>query len=508
LKQGIKSATKIEADTSLFESGYFSNQFVFNRQMMQRNPDAVLNFLMKDEAKDLREICADYKFVGNQVKFDTYLNFYPLNEIAVFTELPDSNFEQTFNKRFLKKSVQFEYQNYDEDKDSTNTVNAFHTRYQGSTPNLMADDVLEIDVNKIRDPYLTLTLQKEAAKETTLLATDDKYVVQEAVPVAPNTRGQVVSVFDYQIEASTGYLQLANNQTFTWRTLGFEVGNTIEITGSNAGNYTVIRIESRVLTLQNQSGAATGSGKEVITIYYPLPGVQWMTRTNEGLLTLEGVPEKTGNLKYSIKNNLLNTDWANYISTIVDNRRSGKIITTDFVANRNLVTQFQVDRPALREGDDIECSSLPIPRVSKRTAKFRVPCSAGKAKNIFENVDSGFIRVFSNNGMILRGWIKEATALFYNGILEATIELLNEPYYYEINGSIETGITLSGFGLPITVGQNIDWFEVNDDRVTIYDENYIPLISYVLFERVKINGVIYTDSIEFAQNLLTLTSEN
>ena len=59
-----------------------------------------------------------------------------------------------------------------------------------------------------------------------------------------------------------------------------------------------------LLTLSYGGGDA--SGEEVFTINYPLTGVQYTIRTNEGLTYSENLlnPNVYGNLRYSIKRNI------------------------------------------------------------------------------------------------------------------------------------------------------------------------------------------------------------
>ena len=504
LKKGIKSISGLDADVSLFNSK-FKNQFVFNRQMIQRNPDAVLNFDFDDEANDFTEVNLDYRFLENDVVVSEFPDFYTENEIGVFLELPDSNYQRSFNPRFQNQILDYKYKVYAKDKDSLNTTSAFHTELQANFPNRAADDALKIEINKVRDPYRILEIQVEAAKTTTLLELDDEICIYDSVPLAPNFINTVVQVFDYLLDTNTNFLQLKTNESFTWASLGIEIGQTVNITGVNAGSYTVRELLGFVIRLQKQVGnPSSASGREVITFSYALNGVLWTNRTNENINFISGLVDntKTGNIAYSIKNNLLRTSWSNYLATVCRDVLDGTIVVNNFKANGEVKSQITASDPILKENANIPCDELPEPILDKFMYKVKVPCDLFKAKQIFELMESenGFVRVLSNSGKIIKGYPQQLTANLFNGIMEFVLEGKAEPKFLEV---VKTGdiIDFSGLGYPLTVDRNFGWYKIYNDMVTLYDADGIPLINPTNYRRIKINGVIYDNLTDFQINL-------
>jgi hypothetical protein len=99
--------------------------------------------------------------------------------------------------------------------------------------------------------------------------------------------------------------------------------------------------------------------------------------------------------------------------------------------------------------------------------------------------DKGYVRVNKFDGTVLLGYAKEAEYKWSDNSLELKLRPKTESEYYDININILNSFRLTGF------------------FVSLYDFNEQLIITPRPFDKMRLNGVIYTDIIAFENALIT-----
>jgi hypothetical protein len=433
-------------------------------------------------------------------------DYYPNIEIGAFLNKQDSNFNIGYNERFAVNEVNIKYDDFNQDKDDENTRDAVHTEMETVNANRNVQNEKEIDINFIRDPFLIATTQDKAASETSSsLTQDDKVFIFDVVETAPNQTRTVQRFLTHSIN-NDGNLQLLGSG-FNWSILGFVVGDVFTInTTSNSGTYTVLEITSNIITLEIISASPTSIGRVITEFTYPLTNVQYILRTSENFDLIEGIesPLEYGNLRYTLKRNLLNYRGS-YLKTAT-NYKSENINVTYLKNNVNLVTQFNGGE-VISELDPITQEQLSNPLLTPRMITCKVLCTyeqyldfKGKLETISDTdnyikVIGGFVRVYDNENRLLKGFAKSSDFTWANGTMDFTLE---EKWESDV-----TNITYDGYLYYINeVGYNLDGvtlleYLVNDTNyIQFFDQNTRPLTNRVKFDLVSVNDVIYDSMTE------------
>jgi hypothetical protein len=181
---------------------------------------------------------------------------------------------------------------------------------------------------------------------------------------------------------------------------------------------------------------------------------------------------------------------------------SGEISNTLFENNGNLVTKFIGETESV-----IDKAPIPIEGDAKILNpiihNITVFAEFDEATQLFEDIQSekGFIRVQTLDNRVIKGYPKKAEYLWKEGELDLTLEERFESDFLTIV-SDGSEIYVNEIGYSQKLGLN--WFNLNNSFVSLYDSNNILLATPTRFTNVKINGVSYTDKIEFADALTNL----
>ena len=269
--------------------------------------------------------------------------------------------------------------------------------------------------------------------------------------------------------------------------LGVQVGGLFYITaGENIGTYTIMEIEPNLITLLG-GGAITFSGVTTVTVEYILSGVSLINETFEPFTLIEGVanPLNYGNLRYSIKRNL--KDFYSLLGSFT-RYLSGEIKNTLFEINGNLVTQLTSEANSLADSENIDIETIKeMRKFEPRIETVNVFADFQTATNFFDGIETkkGYVRVNKFDGSVLLGYVKQGEYKWSDNSLELKLRPKIESEYYEIN------IIL------------VESFKMVGNFVSLYDSNEQLIITPREFTKMKLNGVIYTDKIEFEEALIT-----
>jgi len=510
LRQGIKSLTGIPLDAPEFEDdGQLGMQYVSNGNLMRQRNDQPFYFTWKDEASDLMEFCADYQITDSGIFIGTFPNFYQNIELFASNMDPDVDYEERQNDRFKIQQISFGYDNYEQNKDSLNTVDSVHTQMEIQTPNKFQNDKLDVSIKKIRDPNLIETMRLAANKESTSLDTDDKVAIFEVVPIEEGTIKTIYASFEMRVlnpGTEIAILQILsytadNDSTLSWLLLGFKNGDTVSITtGENIGTYGVLQHSATLLELVPISADPDFDGTAIVTFNYPLTDVLFQTRTNEGFSSITGIsrPETYANLNYTIKHNLLRPGWSSYLHSIAANREEGEFTVKKLINNVPLVVD------GIAELNPIIVSELAPKIITDKIINFKIPIYFDAAIQLMDDITKlrGYIRVSDKYKRMRKVYPTEAGMEWINGYLIGTGEIKQESDFIEI--LIEDGemrIKESGYNEESII---IDHYSVNNDYVQLFDVLDIPLINLTVYSRITINGVSYNDVVAFSDALSSL----
>ena len=507
LYQGVKSTSGLELESEDISIGEFKNQYIFNGNLIRQKNNVPLNFVFKDEMNDLKEVNMDYQINGDKVVLFQYPDFYRNIDMGTFLQVPNVKFERKFNDRFKIISLDYGYKTYEQDREEQNTVDAFHTQAQFLMPNTKVDDPLKVDIGHIRDPFTIETARREAISSTTALSTDEKIFIIDCVVLPEDSMGSLTRGLQMQIESPSGLLLIRSNG-FKWTLLGFSNGDYVSITyGENQGNYAILQHSDDILELvETDTPAPTFSGLSIITLEYPLSGVQWVNRTYEGFNGIDGIenPENCSNIKYTIKRNLTREAWSSYLATICKDVPNGVIKCTDFKVNGNLISQFE-NGPVLTEKDDIVVSTLSEKILDKYEYKTQIAIDFESAKQLIDDVINirGYIRVYDTQNRVIKIHPKLLDMSWKDGIMEIVGESRNESDFVVITSN-DDGINIFNVGYDDIINRDLDWFKIINDYVQIFDNNQKPLINPTNFKKISLNGVFFTDKDLFYQTLNNL----
>ena len=500
LQQGIKSISGLNLEANDIQTGEFKDQFVFNGNLIRQKDDKPLNFVFKDEMNDLKELNGDYQILDDKVQLLQYSEFYPNIEIGAFNVSPDEAiFERKFNNRFKDFSLEFNYQNFQNDKDESNTIDSVHTEAQFQHANEQVDNTTEVSINHIRDPFLIETMRKDALKNTTALPTDDKIVLLDCVAIPINSFGNLPAVLLMRVLFDGTRLEILGTKAINWLLLGFENGNTVEITrGENIGFYAVLQHSATILELTFVSGVCNFSGETFINLRYPLTNVFLTNRTNEGFDLIEGVesPENFSNLKYTIKRNLSRNSWSSYLATINKDVPNGVVRNTYFKNNGELTTQFQGGE-VLTEKANLLVSDLSVKILNKHEITTKIAIGFETAKQLIEDIENlkGFIRILDPNNKMYKIHPRVVDMVWRDGVMEITGEERNESDFVTIVKTSQ--LIINEVGYPEVIGL-LEWFRFTGEYLQIFDKQSIALINPTKFDKVIFNGITYNTATALA----------
>lgn len=480
--------------------GQFYNNFCFNGKLIRQLQDPFY-LELNDTLESLEEFCADSQINESNNFIGQYNDFYPNIDLGGFLINPDKEFSIEKNERYLINKFTFGYKNYQKDNtEKDNTLDAIHTDSEWYVPNNKSENEKKVDLPFSRDHFLAEYLRRRVTNNTTADVDDDTIFIFDVIELAPNSREEFTAVLKFQKSDADNTFKLLANENFSWDLLGFQLGNQIFV---NSIPYNAIEITPSLLTLSYGGGDA--SGEEVFTINYPLTGVQYTIRTNEGLTYSENLlnPNVYGNLRYSIKRNI--KYWNNYLATAGKFIPTKEISNSYFKANGNAITKFAGETENIKENESIIISEITDNKIlSQNIINTTVTASFERVKELLEklqtiNTDNsigGFIRVQDQNGRILKGYIQKLENTWKYEELTLELEEKNESDFLNIvfSGGIFT-INEVGYSTKTFTESRYNIF---NDFIQFFDENNINLCNRTKYDKIRLNGIIYNSSDELA----------
>lgn len=505
IKQINKSIGTLPTVAPKFElGGEWYNNVLFNGKLIRQITDEPFTISLEDLRKNLSgEFNSDYQVSNDEFFVGHESEFYTNEDLGGFLTLPDTDFGKPKNDRFLINEFNFLYENYEKDKDEKNTLDAIHTEFKTSVPQKKSENTREVKCNFARDPYYGETIRRRnTLSSTTAYDSDDKVIMYDIVELAPGSRGNINFVLTWEKSASGQTYKLIANQNFRWDLLGFKVGDTVLITEGGFTNiaYPVQEITPSILTLF-YTGSFAGTGESRTIVNYPLTDVAYTIRTNEGLSYAENLlnSDNFGNLRYSIKRNILN-NYSEYLASTLLFTSSKEILKTEFKANGEATTQFTGEDLPITEQEDFTVD-LSKKILTQNLIETTVYCDFSTAKNLLDNIQNqkGFIRVIDNNERVLKGYVKEFDRNDKSNELNLLLEEKFESDFLVITFD-GTNFVLNKTGYETeTVTERR--YNIYNDKIQFFDKNNLILCNRTHYSKVQYNGIVYDSAIELVTAL-------
>lgn len=508
IKQVVKSATGLPVIAPKYDiGGVHYDNFVFNGKLIRQFIDQAFYGTIKENMEQLQELNADYQINKDNIYIGQYSDFYTNNEIGAFLTAPDDTFKSKFNERYTLLGIDYKYKSFEQDRDEKNTIDAVHTSTQWLTSNKQTESILKIEVPFVRDPFEIESARRQGinTKDTTSLSNDDKVYIIDVIPLPPDSRDGFTRVLQYQYDNDANTFKLLSDGGFNWLTLGFNVGNTINV---NSIPYVVTAIEPTLLTM-NYLGSLTENGTNVFVLDYPLTGVAYTNRTNEGFTLIENIAsgDNFSNLRYTIKRNM--KYFYPYLKTACKYIPNGRIKNTYFKSNGEATTQY-LSGETIKENETILVSDLdnailsPFKYDTTLVADFdNVNEVLSKMQTInTDNSIGGFIRMMDNNFRVMKIYPTKLDYSWATAELKCEGEEMQESEFLRVD-KIDNLIYINEVGYeqdiiyPITL-------RTEGNYVQIMDKRGVGLHNKINFNKVAVNSNIFTNIVELSESLLTL----
>jgi hypothetical protein len=506
-KQNIKSISGLTLDAPKFDvDGEFYEQFAFNGKLIRQYVDKPFYVNFKDLTEGLQELNADYQINQNNVFIGQYNDFYNNVDLGGFLQAPDTEFNTNFNDRYSINAFNYSYKTYEQNRDESNTIDSIHTDAQFLLPNKLVENVKKVEVNYIRDPFSIESSRRQGinTKESTSLDNDDKVFLIDVFPLpSGSTNGFGLRLL---MRINSGRLEILNNTLngegtpFDWTLLGFVVGSDFDIiAGENIGSYTVYSLEREKIVLTPIGFTPSFEGDGFIKTEFPLNNVSYVNRTSQGFTEILNLSsgDNYSNLRYSIKRNM--KYWSSYLKTASKYKPNGIIQNTFFKNNGLLSTKYESETVATVEGGNINVTDLSDAILSPMFYKTKVVAEFETVKTLLDNLatQKGFIRVVDTNNRVLKIHPTKLDYEWVTNLLTIEGEQRNESDFVTIDTIGTELININEVGYDSIILKR-NWFKIDGFFVTLYDFNSVPLINPTRIEKVKVNGVAYTNAVNLA----------
>lgn len=396
--------------------GPLGRQYISTGNQVRGIDGRSFDLSLEDILKGIKEFDADYQVrPDGVVYFGTRDPFYEDEELDRFTVAPNEKFIIEFNKRVLLNAFNVKYDKFEQGQndDLENSREGIHTIAEFSLPNQNTFNSLDINLPWSRDPFLAEKIRRQGfdVSDETTQEDDDTVLIFDVIEdTSPKIR--TGSALLNHIVTNTTVLELINQGNFNWSISGIQVGDTVTLTGSNAGSYTVGSVGQANLQLVPQAPTPnpTFTGIEFTTFTYNITTTDLVVATNQGFTSITGStdPEGFGNMNFSIARNLRNY-FGSLLKTACEFRLTGDIVNTLFRYNEDFTTQRPEDLEPIREGANIRVSDLPDRILSSRQITIEVPCTFPRAYNLMRAIrfQNGYVTITDNLQMEIKTHPKE-----------------------------------------------------------------------------------------------------
>lgn len=481
------------------EGGEYHHTIVTNGGGVRNISNIPFNAKTKDLFEMGMMVALDYQICEDKILVGEYVDYFGDRLLRSFTTKPDEKFSYNTNRNFRIKTLNYKFENYEQDRAEQRTLDAVHTEEQLLMPNAKPVNSKQINVKQILDAYKIDGLRRlgiDPETKDSSLTDDTDLVMLKVAPLAVDHLETYLGLMN--ISTVPGGIKIYVT-TFRWDKIGLSLTSSFEIlSGSNIGTYTITSIGDTILELSPIVPMVNLSESKVIEIQYSLDGVEYISETLENFANVEGVisPETYTNLYYTKSRNLLK--FYPYIGTCTMNYLNSNIKVSSLKSNQDLKTRLHTELVDLAEKDDIIVADIAeLKRVTDKTFKI----------SLFPENPIDIIDIFTE--LNVRN-IDGSIGGYYSFIDNAGDEIFGYPDkldYIPRENKIE-GIFLEKYILGNGFIDLVDADKANYSQyfasgiyMTIYNADETTFCIEKRFTKIKINGVVYSDLSLFINNL-------
>lgn len=500
LKKGSQIISGLPVDAPRIDvGGEYYLTVISNGGGIRNISNIPFNVMVKDLFNMGQMVAQDYQITDDKILVGEYKDYFSNNLLRSFNVKPDEKFSWNTNKEYRVKTFDYNFKNYEQDRQEQRTLDAVHTEEQILMPVKKPTAIKKVEVEQILDSYKIDSLRRlgiDPETEDSSLEDDTDLVMLKVAALDEDHKENYIGLLN--ISTVTGGIKIYSSN-FRWDKIGLGLTSSFEIkSGANIGTYQVIKIESTILTLTKLSGPVNTSESKIIEIEYSLEGVTYISETDQKFAEVLGVISKETyvNLEYSKLRNL--QKWMPYIATCAMGFPDSNLKISFLKSNQDLSTRLLYETNNLVEKDDIlEANIRELKLVTNRKFSVNIYLSdPGDIVGIFNdmnkrNVDgtiAGYYEFIDNDSNIVKGYPEKLDYIPLENKIEATC--LEK---YEIgNGVIELlDINKSLYKQYLSFGIYISIYN-SDDSIFCKEKR---------FTKIKINGILYTDLTTFLNAL-------
>lgn len=499
-KQVVKSVSGLETFAPVYDyGGALYDNFLTNGALLRNKTDVPFNLSMDDISKGIKEFYSDFE-TNDKVFFGLEKDFYTNKECWFFDDVQFSGFSKGFNAENAINIFEFKYKNYQalKENEQPSTSDTIHGESKLLLDNKMTENKKVVEVGWIRCVFLIDEARKkslEISKDTSYKNDSDIFIL-DCIENNQDLEFIERTEFLHQYDKDKKILVLKSNQTLNFLNIGIVVGSTFKILDTNnQGIYTVVSVVENQIDLQQVSGAVlstNNNGKKLTKYIYTLlkENIQYITRTNEGIDTVDiKSPESFNNMAYSVANNIRNF-YSDYLATCNLSNIDKSISVNDYKHNGKATTV--INGVSVRENEDINPKN-PIHSPYLYTDVIFANVSMEDFLQIKANLqkDRGYIRSVDKNGNPIKIYPK---MMSYTNLTKELIIKEAKEKYEPILMTIETSGIFILINKETMVNKKVwgskqNW-SIENQYFSIFDNNGYRFYKKTLWNKVSVNGVI------------------
>lgn len=522
MRYAVLSSAGLNINAPKFDvSGKYYPIMITSDALMRYIFDKPFNISVKNIVDDGLPFCnGDYQLLPNNTVYfgATRKDFYRNVEIGTYLT-PDSDwllsnfdmvledYNQTYNNRAWVNKIQLKFSKYASLKEVPvdGSYGVIHGETEKITPNNNADNVIDVQIGWVFDPYYFEEARVKTFEITKDTATQDNDTVfaLDTAELPQGTTRRVTKTLRH--EDLNGVLTLLNTGNFSFIQLGITINTTFVINDTvNAGIYNVTNVQDTSIKLVRTVPGAIGFLAEANTSFtYTIdPSVVLQTRTNQGITNIEGIDNgnRFGNLAYTT-DRILREAYADNIATACINHSDGLVRTTTYKNNPG--AQTTIDGITIKEGDNfIGYDGVNQPSISDRLCTVTMIMKYSQLVELYSKAQTerGYIRSIQPNGYPVKFYPKELSAQSitkdpengndYIMVVTGTGEEKYISYYMTILSDGVNPIIINGDIITVSIT-----FKVIKGKIHIMDSVGQLLYVPVPYNRVSINNSTAFNSI-------------
>lgn len=500
LKKSAEIISGLTVDAPRIDvGGEYYNTLVTTGGGVRNISNIPFNIKTKDAFDMGMMVAMDYQVSDSTILVGQYTDFFSDKLLRQFTVPPSEKFNWNTSKEYRIKTFDYKFKNYEQDRDEQYTLDAVHTEEQLLLPNVKPTNIKKVEIVQILDTYKIDSLRRlgiDTETEDSSLTDDTDLVMLKIVPMSEGLLQTYAGKLS--ITATANGIKIYSTE-FRWDKIGLGLTSSFSIlSGPNTGSYTVLVIESELLTLEKISAVNNVSEVNIISIEYSLEGVYYMSERDEQFSEVTGVlaPDAFANLIYTKSRNI--ERWKPFLSTCAMNYIGGEIQVSFLKSNQELYTKLKTESTGIKEIDSIKVDDIAeLRRLTDNIFTVTIYLDdATDIINIFneQNVRNpdgtigGYYEFIGPDGKSVFGYPKKMEFIPFENKIEAVCFERYEPgngFVYLNDADRSLYKQYAAFGIYITVYNA-------DDTIFCYEKR---------FTRIIINGKRYTEIELFLNDL-------